>query len=631
MWNFNYAIPSLMILAVIVGHYISLPRLQVRRNLIFIYLIVVESTAMTIDVVSTWADMNHEFFPDWVLYALNTAYFIAFFALAFAFFLFTVNLLKVDLTKRRLLRILVEIPVNIGIILVLIAPWTKWFYYIDDAGYHAGPLYNILYPVFGSYILFSFIFIYRRRGYFIRKRELQVIVGCNTVLAIGLIFRYAFPRLLLMDIFYLSALIILFLGFENPDTYLVERTFIFNRIALREYLSELNGKKHISALVFGIRNYQDMLEIYGILQIYQAVFLIQNYLRKTFPKYQIFNFENGKFIFVSTEKVEWEGTYSTLSKRFEKPWISREMDICLDLCGCVINIDPAENQLPFEVLVHVFNEATQLAEKSIDSELIVFSDESIEQIIDENEIKRALEYAIEHEQVEVYLQPIIESTTGKLVGAEALSRIKSAEGKLISPGQFISIAEQNGKIDVLGRQVFRKVCKYLNMDEIKALNLSYINVNLSPIQFLRQDLDETLYRVVQEAGADVDSIHLEITEDAFIDEKLMEKQIAALMDKGFKFALDDFGKGYSNLSRLRKSPFINIKLDISIVWDYCSAPDQILPNEIKAFVNSGLDVTAEGIEDEDMANKMRDIGCKYLQGFYFSKPLPVDEFIKKYH
>ena len=82
---------------------------------------------------------------------------------------------------------------------------------------------------------------------------------------------------------------------------------------------------------------------------------------------------------------------------------------------------------------------------------------------------------------------------------------------------------------------------------------------------------------------------------------------------------------------MRKSPFINIKLDISIVWDYCSAPDQILPNEIKAFVNSGLDVTAEGIEDEDMANKMRDIGCKYLQGFYFSKPLPVDEFIKKYH
>ena len=108
---------------------------------------------------------------------------------------------------------------------------------------------------------------------------------------------------------------------------------------------------------------------------------------------------------------------------------------------------------------------------------------------------------------------------------------------------------------------------------------------------------------------------------------LFSKQLQAINEKGFKCVLDDYGTGYSNLTRLKKCPFINIKLDMSLVWDYCESPDEILPAMIKAFKSMNFGITAEGIENEQMAEAMKALGCDYLQGYYYSKPLPMDEFV----
>ena len=101
-------------------------------------------------------------------------------------------------------------------------------------------------------------------------------------------------------------------------------------------------------------------------------------------------------------------------------------------------------------------------------------------------------------------------------------------------------------------------------------------------------------------------------------------------EKGFVFVLDDYGTGYSNLSRLKKCPFASVKLDMSIVWDFCKEQDAILPNMIKALKHMGFTITAEGIEDEDMERIMKRIGCDYLQGYHYSKPVPAKEFAERY-
>lgn len=630
MWSLDYAIPSLMILAVIIGHYITLPRLPIKKNLVFKYLIFAVFSGIALDIISTWADINYQLFPMWVLYVLNSGYFIMFFAIAAAFFIFTSSILKSDIYKSFMAGFLIDLPINLGIIFVLITPWTKWYYYIDAEGYHSGPLYNYLYFIWAFYILMSFIAIASYKKNIIKKREFEILIGCNIILAIGLIARYAFPHMLLMVIFILIAFIVIFLGFENPDRYLEEHTLIFNRAALRDYLRELIGKECIRAFVLCDKGISDRLELYGIDQTYQGTNLVQNYLKREFPNYLVFNYGTGRFVLFARKKFtpDWDSLYLKLTGRFMRPWVSRDTEIYFDLGASLINIDATD--LSFEIMVRVLEEAFSKAESGDESNLQIIDNSLIEKIKEDAEIKRALDYAIEHDTVGVFLQPIVESQTGKIAGAEALARIKNSEGGLIPPGLFIPIAEKNGKINKLGKQVFKKCCDYINNPEFKSLNLDFINVNLSPIQFLSMDLNKTLNEYIENTYADRDCIHLEITEEAMIDEQLMDKQIAALTGSGFKFVLDDYGKGYSNMSRLRKTPFINIKLDMSLVWDYCSAPNHILPSEVDAFKKSGFEITAEGIEDEDMANKMRDIGCTYLQGYYFSKPLPFEEFVQKY-
>ena len=103
-----------------------------------------------------------------------------------------------------------------------------------------------------------------------------------------------------------------------------------------------------------------------------------------------------------------------------------------------------------------------------------------------------------------------------------------------------------------------------------------------------------------------------------------------MKESGFRFVLDDDGRGYSNVARMKKCPFINVKLDMEFVWDYFKEKDQILPTLVQTIKQMGFTVTAEGIENQELADTMRDIGCDYLQGFCFSKPLSASEFATKY-
>lgn len=629
MWSLDYAIPSLMILSVIIGHYLSLPRLPIKKNLTFVYLTTVVFLGIALDIISTWADMKHQFFPSWALYFLNSAYFIFFFAIAYAFFMFTERICF-DYTYNFFTSSLAGIPLYVGIVIVLVTPWTHSFYYIDAEGYHSGPQYNLLYAIWSLYIVFSFLVIANKNAKNLRKREVQILIYSTVILTAGLIMRFIFPWMLLMIIFILVSYIIIFLGFENPDNRLENRTFIFNRIAFREYLMEVKPAKGVEALVFCDRTYSEKLELYGAKQTNQGIYLVQTYLHQKFPKHLVFYFGNGRYVMMKRwwHEVDWAMVCIELQERFLEPWTSKDTEIYFSLGMSLIHL---ENQdMSFETLFRVFEEALAVAEAGDEDVIETIDNSRIEKIIRDFEIKRALERAIEKNEVEVFFQPIIEAKTRKMAGVEALARIRDSEGNLISPGLFIPIAERNGKINKMGKQVFKKCCEYSNYPEIRKMGLGFINVNLSPIQFLRRDLTDILNSYIDETGADRDLLHLEITEEAMIDEQLIDRQIDSLTSRGFKFVLDDYGKGYSNMSRLRKSPFINVKLDMSLVWDYCKKPGQILPSEIEAFKKSGFEITAEGIETEEIADIMTELGCTYLQGYFFSKPLPIDEFIEKY-
>ena len=171
------------------------------------------------------------------------------------------------------------------------------------------------------------------------------------------------------------------------------------------------------------------------------------------------------------------------------------------------------------------------------------------------------------------------------------------------------------------------MCEFIRDNDMEKIGIKWINVNLSPVQFMSRDIPSTFSEILQEYGVDESMIHLEITEQSMIDFSLLRDQITGLHKNGFEFSLDDYGSGYSNLSRVRQYPFTNIKIDMEVVHNYCQDRDPLLPALVQGFKEMNLSITAEGIETREMAEILKGIGCDYLQGYYFSRPVPMSEFL----
>ena len=234
------------------------------------------------------------------------------------------------------------------------------------------------------------------------------------------------------------------------------------------------------------------------------------------------------------------------------------------------------------------------------------------------------------DKYEVYYQPIYSIKERRFTTAEALIRLKTEEHGFIPPDIFIPVAEQNGTIHRIGHYVLEEVCRFIASDDFKDLGIQVIDVNLSTIQCLEKNLAKEISMILAAYKIRPEQINLEITETAaaFEQNELMTN-IENLSARGFHFSLDDYGTGYSNISRAIEMPLSIIKLDKSITRiDENTKLYAIGVNTIRMIKDMNMDIVAEGIEDEETLKKFEEMGCDYIQGFYFSKPLPRDEFVK---
>ena len=615
-----------MVLIVFAVYYFMSPRLPIKVNKSFLKLFFIEIGVISLDFFACLADDYHTLVPIPVQYILNILYFMFFLARIYMFYHITIDLLqqktKVPVPFVKPLRY-----IHVGFQLITLSSFvTHIIFYIDDAGYHKGSLYSLIYVCFFLFLIASIALILTQSNR-LSRYELNSALSYNVVLMIGNVVRMLMPQYLIMNTFCMVGLIIIYLSFENPDLYMSDRR-AFNRKAFDVVLNEIIGEKQFSFLGFVLRNYGDEREIYGSTQMDNGTHMISKYLFKEFPATKVFYLRNGRFVLLGDEKFDLSSARAKIYDRFHQPWSADDAELYLNVSFVQYKSDDTISSTDRLVnsLFIAFDEAEQLEDGGnalIDMNCIREIDRSVD-------IKRSIEKAIENNSVEVFLQPLVDANTFKLVGAEALARIRDDSGKIIPPDEFIPIAEKNGRINAMGEQVFDKTCRFVSDNDMEKMGIRWINVNLSPIQCMRRDLGERFSAILARNKVDTNTFHLEITEQSIADHSMMQKQIKILQERGFSFVLDDYGSQYSNIARVRSFPFINIKIDKEMVWDYFRRRDNLLPTIIQVFRSMNFSITAEGIETEEMAGSLRDIGCDYLQGFYFSKPLPVNEFVMKY-
>ena len=627
MWNTDFVFPSLLVLAVLLVFYFLRPRLPNRLNKAFLVLIITDIATVLADVLATSADIHYQSLSVSLVSFLNLLYFAAFIARSLAFFRLIIVLLKLDHSGYSGKKYLMYLVFLVSEVIVLSSPLTGAVYSVDSAGYHRGPLYDVLavnsffFQIMGIILLVRF----RRR---VRRSTLISGLAYHAILIAGSTARILFPQYLIMNVFCLLAILVIFLSFQNPDLYITDRGPAFNTRAFTDWLDDPLHRKGKRILGFAIRNYNDERSMYGGTQMDQGLNLIIMYLVKQFPQFLLFYLRGGNFAFAGADGADWEEIRRAITERFRSPWQAEGADLYLNVTYVEIPLsgwtDTADRIV--NTLIYALDEAGE----SRDIEQTLMTEDTLEEINRQIEVKRWLDKALENDAVEVFLQPIVESGTNRAVAAEALARIRDDDGKLIAPGLFIPVAEKNGSINMLGEQVLRKVCAFIRTHSLQDAGFRWINVNLSPIQCMHSNLPGLCSSILKEYGVPASQIHLEITEESMINYVKQEQQIEDLLDIGFQISLDDYGSGFSNLHQVKKFSFSNIKLDMNIVWDYIRDRDALLPALVQAFRQMGFSITAEGIETREMAEAMARIGCDYLQGYYFSKPLPMDEFSGEY-
>ncbi|MDH3354148.1 MAG: EAL domain-containing protein [Chromatiales bacterium] len=241
-----------------------------------------------------------------------------------------------------------------------------------------------------------------------------------------------------------------------------------------------------------------------------------------------------------------------------------------------------------------------------------------------------LRRAFENHELRVYYQPIVSADSAKILGFEALARWPLNDGSMISPVEFIPIAEETGLINELGLWILYEACRQLlewkkNFPQYKHL---YVSVNVSGKQLLQDDLFDTVETILNGLEFNSEDIRLEITESNLMANTSDNSALLnRFKERGYRFYIDDFGTGYSSLNYLHSFPFDSLKIDRSFVNNLEHGNEHV--NMIETIIaiahNFNMDVIAEGIETEHQHQQLRNLGCERLQGFLFSKPLPANE------
>jgi diguanylate cyclase (GGDEF)-like protein/PAS domain S-box-containing protein len=323
--------------------------------------------------------------------------------------------------------------------------------------------------------------------------------------------------------------------------------------------------------------------------------------------------------------------------------LEKELHLLLDLLRTPITVDDEKYSLSVSIGVSMIDKrcsdpdtVMQQADAALyrakfegGDRYLIFSEELERTLMQRRSTEELLRNSLaDKSMIEVHYQPKVDMTSGRTIGAEALVRIKDYAGKLISPAEFIPIAEESSLIVQLGAVVMQSACEQCSRWEELGYSIP-VSVNISAVQCLNGDLVNLVKDCLYVSKLNPAMLELEVTETAFIrnfDETL--SKFNELKQMGVKLAIDDFGKGYSNLTYLRRLDVDKLKLDMSYVKGMLT--NQRDYEIVKTIINLGqsmsLDLIAEGVESTEHRDELIKLGCHYGQGYLYARPLPEDQF-----
>ena len=409
-------------------------------------------------------------------------------------------------------------------------------------------------------------------------------------------------------------------------------TNLFNREFFKKFSQQFDAlfpKMNKDMLVLSINRFEIINELYGHDFADKILLSIANELVKyiSITNGLIGKDEGGTFIMYCEHQDNYEDLPIRIDTAIKE--VAKDINISLRI-GIYPNVDPI---LDKDIVISRSKSTADSLSNDYSKTFAIYNEEKQAKTIHTEELIGAFSQALEEEQFKLYFQPKynIQGDKNRLVSAEVLVRWISPKFGFVSPGEFINLFEENGLIGKLDAYILEKAAKYMRLIKDKYGVYIPLSVNLSRVDMYRPNLVEEITRFVDSNNVPRDKYYIEITESAFVeDAKEVIPVINHIRDSGFKVEIDDFGSGYSSFGALASLPFDILKIDMQFIRSMDTNPK--VKDIIKMIINLSkmfnATSVAEGVETEAQYLFLKESGCDVIQGYYFSKPLPIEDFEK---
>lgn len=515
---------------------------------------------------------------------------------------------------------------------LLLNPIARTMFLVEN-GYQRGPWFFLIYLAVVVYLVFIV-------GYMIQHRDLvdrYKMIAVMSYIPIGitaLIIQMLSPSTLVEMFSAAISLLLMSIGVQRPEEIMDSDTqFMKYSAYATDMTRNYRNEKHVNVVMLNLGNFSSINAMMGydfaMLVLNDVVARVRKTNRALDNKGDLYYLDRGRFrmVFSENDRERAVKAADMLVKSLSEKSDFNNLDVSLKpfviLARCPEEIPDFKTLMTFGMDFH---------EKLKYEGRVMKVAEAIHEDMFEiqNNIDNIIENALNFRRFQIYYQPIYSTEKGKFVSAEALLRLFDPNYGFISPELLVTAAEKSGAIHRIGDYVLEEVCRFIASEEFKSLGLEYIEVNLSVTQCMRGNLAEDVLEIMKKYDVPTESINLEITETAASHaQEVMAANLSRLTEAGVAFSLDDYGTGYSNIKRVIQLPLKIIKLDKAFVDEQDNPKMRVvLKNTVAMLKDMNMEIVVEGIETQEMLDFFTELNCDFIQGYFFSKPIPKPEFIR---
>ncbi len=626
---------AILLYLAIFSYYLWKKRMLDRKSNIFGIMIVVGFLATVFDMVNAY-EFNYTKGDLMGLTISCTLNFIFQNVIMFLFAYYTSYNIDMDTGNKPLgKKVILYGPIAVLLLFDFTNVFTKLVFYYDSYGnYHRGPLMSLHFLVGLYYIVLCAYLLVIYKGNMKAKSLFAPI--CLIVLNFSAFaVQMLWPNHLILGYDTAISVLLFLLVVQKPSEMLDNEFDVFNKNEIFSYMQIVRTKKRkCTLIILHVDDYRLLHQTIGNKRMKELIRQIAEYL-KTYEEHRVFKLDDRILAFVTDEIDPFfvDELMEKVHDRFDAGWSIQGILTYVSARTLALSL-PADVPDPetFDMYLDHLKELDQSKQWKLWAKDINLVNRT--RIL---QVENALHDAIRNERFEVYYQPIYNVNEDRITSAEALVRLKDPVLGEISPAEFIPISEKDGMILSIGSIVFEKVCRFMQESGLHDEGLEYIEVNISIVQCMQEYLAEEFIEIMERYDIETGRVNLEVTETAaFTSPKLLSKNMKRLVDQGMKFSLDDYGTGNSNLNSILELPLDMIKLDKSMI-DTVMMDERgfmVVDSSVSMVKKLGMKVVAEGVEKKEQVDVLSRMGVDYLQGYYFSKPIPQDElldYIRKFN